>query len=329
MISTCSDAPGAQLRDQAPARAARSQGRKSRHDHELQCRRAARLRDLKIEFVAGPFDRPGDAERIESLLPPNGTNQSASCGATTPRPAGTRGYFASLYETPLLAPDEERSLFRRLNFVKSRAADLCATLDPDKPDVPLMDDIELLLAEADRVRNHIWRANLRLVVSIAKRYVNAENSLPDLISDGNMSLLRAIECFDVSRGYRFSTYATWAIRKNFHRAITRLHRDRARFLSVDESLLATNPDRVTPIVSTQHADAVRQSLAQLLEQLPDRERLVVSARFGFDAGEHPQTLQQIAERLGVCKERSRQLLLRALARLKTLAVETGLESLET
>jgi DNA-directed RNA polymerase sigma subunit (sigma70/sigma32) len=66
-------------------------------------------------------------------------------------------------------------------------------------------------------------------------------------------------------------------------------------------------------------------LARLLDRLPDRERLVVSARFGFDAGEHPQTLQQIADRLGVCKERSRQLLLRALGRLQSLAEETGLE----
>lgn len=329
MISTCSIPPTARSRDRAQVPTTPAQGRRTQKHQELQRRRAERLANLKIEFVAGAFHLPGDSERIESLLPPNGTNQSASCGAVTPRPAGTRGYFTSLYETPLLTPDEEASLFRRLNFVKSQAAELCGTLDPDKPDVPLMDDIELLLLEADRVRNHIWRANLRLVVSIAKRYVNAENSLPDLISDGNMSLLRAIECFDVSRGYRFSTYATWAIRKNFHRAITRLHRERARFLSVDESLLATNPDRVTPTAYPRHADAIRQSLAQLLEQLPDRERLVVSARFGFDAGEHPQTLQQIADRLGVCKERSRQLLLRALARLKVLAVETGLEPLET
>ena len=328
MISTRSDAPRAKLRDRAPARAARSRARKSRQDHELQRRRAACLRDLKIEFIAGPFDQPGDVDYIESLLP-DVKSQAASRDAASERPAGTRGYFASLYETPLLAPDVEASLFRRLNFVKSRAAELRGTLDPDQPDVPLMDDIELLLAEADRIRNHIWRANLRLVVSIAKRYVNPENSFSDLISDGNMSLLRAIECFDVSRGYRFSTYATWAIRKNFHRAITRRHRDRARFLSVDESLLASNPDRVTPTASPCHADAIRQSLTQLLEQLPDRERLVVSARFGFDAGEHPQTLQQIAERLGVCKERSRQLLLRALARLQALAVATGLEPLET
>ncbi|MGD9647789.1 MAG: sigma-70 family RNA polymerase sigma factor [Pirellulales bacterium] len=226
-----------------------------------------------------------------------------------------------------MSRDDEASLFRRLNFVKHRAAELRDTLDPSQPDVPLMDDIELLLAEADRVRNHIWRANLRLVVSVAKRYVNAENSFQDLVSDGNVSLLRAIECFDVSRGFRFSTYATWALRKNYHRAITRRHRDRMRFVTVDEGLLAEAPAQPATI-SPRNADAIRQALGRLLDRLPDRERLVVSARFGFDAGEHPQTLQQIAVRLGVCKERSRQLLLRALARLQTLAVEYGLEPLE-
>jgi RNA polymerase sigma factor (sigma-70 family) len=296
---------------------------------ERQRRRVARLRDLKIEFVGAAFDQPGAVDQIVDLIPASDAQATTPGDVTAKRPAGASGYLASLYETPLLSRDEEGALFRRLNFVKSRAAELRGTLDPNKPDVPLMDDIELLLGEADHVRNHIWRANLRLVVSIAKRYVNAENNFQDLVSDGNMSLLRAIECFDVSRGYRFSTYATWAIRKNYHRAITRRYRDRMRFMSVDESLLATAPDRAAPTASPRHAGSMRQALARLLDRLPDRERLVVSARFGFDAGEHPQTLQQIAERLGVCKERSRQLLLRALARLQTLAFESGLEPLES
>ena len=302
---------------------------------DLQRQRVERLLNLVIEFVPHPdFEqqaaiaaadgRQGEIETLEPAVtlahcPPDPISQ---------RPAGARGYMASLYDTPLLSRDDEATLFRRLNYVKYRATELRAALDPNRPDVPLLDDIELLLVEADRTRNQIWRANLRLVVSIAKRYVNPENSFEDLVSDGNMSLLRAIECFDISRGYRFSTYATWAIRKNFHRAITKRHRDRTRFATVDEALLVAAPDRAAPASSPQQAGATRHALARLLDRLPDRERLVVSARFGFDAGEHPQTLQQIADRLGVCKERSRQLLLRALGRLQKLAEETGLEPLD-
>ena len=301
----------------------------------IQRQRAEQIRDLVIEFVPHPHfeqqaaDAAADGRQaeIETLEPATPLVQRPT-DEISQRPAGTRGYMASLYDTPLLTRDEEAALFRQLNYVKYRATVLRAALDPARPDVPLIDDIELLLAEADRTRNHIWRANLRLVVSIAKRYVNPENSFEDLVSDGNMSLLRAIECFDISRGYRFSTYATWAICKNFHRAITKRHRDRSRFMTVDESLLVAAPDRAGPAGSPRQAGATRQALARLLDRLPDRERLVVSARFGFDAGEHPQTLQQIADRLGVCKERSRQLLLRALDRLRKLAEETGLEPLD-
>jgi len=302
---------------------------------ELQRQRAEQLRDLVIEFIPHPYFEQqsedaaaGGYQREIENLEPAGSLAQRPTDDRSQRPAGVRGYMASLYDTPLLTRDEEAALFRRLNYVKYRATVLRAALDPARPDVPLIDDIELLLAEADRARNHIWRANLRLVVSIAKRYVNPENCFEDLVSDGNMSLLRAIECFDISRGYRFSTYATWAIRKNFHRAITKRHRDRTRFTTVDDSLLIAAPDRAAPAGSLQQAGGTRHALARLLDRLPDRERLVVSARFGFDAGEHPQTLQQIADRLGVCKERSRQLLLRALDRLQKLAEETGLEPLD-
>lgn len=328
MVATLS-APSASKSTRSAQHRSKNSKRGPRTPRGAECEReksrAQRLLDLKIEFVGDSFAEPEAASRIVDLVPQSAGQDSNP--AEIAKPPGASSYFASLYTTPLLSRDDEASLFRRLNFVKHRAAELRDTLDPSQPDVPLMDDIELLLAEADRVRNHIWRANLRLVVSVAKRYVNAENSFQDLVSDGNVSLLRAIECFDVSRGFRFSTYATWALRKNYHRAITRRHRDRMRFVTVDEGLLAEAPAQPATI-SPRNADAIRQALGRLLDRLPDRERLVVSARFGFDAGEHPQTLQQIAVRLGVCKERSRQLLLRALARLQTLAVEYGLEPLE-
>jgi RNA polymerase sigma factor (sigma-70 family) len=299
---------------------------------EIHRQRVEQLRDLLIEFVPHPdFEQQlaavatdGAPREIESLEP-SAPLASRPTIEPTERPAAARGYLAGLYDTPLLTRDEEVALFLRLNFVKYRATVLRAALDPARPDLPLLNDIELLLAEADRTRNRIWRANLRLVVSIAKRYVNPENSFDDLVSEGNMSLLRAIECFDISRGYRFSTYATWAIRKNYHRAITKRHRERTRFTTVDASQLAAAQVDTRSTRSPRQAGATRHTLAKLLDRLPDRERLVVSARFGFDAGEHPQTLQQIADRLGVCKERSRQLLLRALDRLQKLARETGLE----
>src|SRR5208283_1620386 len=95
----------------------------------------------------------------------------------------------------------------------------------------LMDQIEKLYDESVATRNQIIRANLRLVVSAAKRYVGPAADFFELVSDGNMSLIRAAEKFDVSLGYRFSTYASWAIMKNFARTIPDVLRRRDRFCS--------------------------------------------------------------------------------------------------
>ena len=92
-----------------------------------------------------------------------------------------------------------------------------------------MDQIERLYDEAVATKNQIIRANLRLVVSIAKRHVGPDENFFELVSDGNMSLMRAVEKFDYARGNKFSTYASWAIMKNFARTIPDEHRHRDRF----------------------------------------------------------------------------------------------------
>ena len=109
----------------------------------------------------------------------------------------------------------------------------------------LMDQIEKLYEESVATKNQIIRANLRLVVSIAKRYVGQAEEFFELVSDGNMSLIRAVEKFDVSRGFRFSTYASWAIMKNFARTIPAALRYRDRFRNSDAEMFSTTEDART------------------------------------------------------------------------------------
>ena len=107
-----------------------------------------------------------------------------------------------------------------------------------------MEKIEDLYRQALEVKNAIVRANLRLVVAIAKKYVGSQEGLFDLVSEGNMSLLRAVEKFDYTRGNKFSTYATWAIKKNYARAYNNRVRQEARFrTSLDETLDAAAEER--------------------------------------------------------------------------------------
>ena len=105
-----------------------------------------------------------------------------------------------------------------------------------------MDQIEKLYDESVATKNQIIRANLRLVVSIAKRYVGPAAEFFELVSDGNMSLIRAVEKFDVSRGNKFSTYASWAIMKNFARTIPDAFRHRDRFCTDHSEVFSTAED---------------------------------------------------------------------------------------
>ena len=169
-----------------------------------------------------------------------------------------------------------------------------------------MDQIDRLYEEIVELKNRIVRANLRLVVSIAKRRVSPGDSFFDLVSDGNMSLIRAVEKFDYARGNKFSTYASWAIMKNFARTIPDEHRRRDRFRAADTEMLQAAADR--------RADEYQQRLAasdrlaqvgKFLDRLDQREQTIIIRRYGLDHEHEPQTLKEVGSALGVTKERVR------------------------
>ncbi|MCH5374196.1 MAG: sigma-70 family RNA polymerase sigma factor, partial [Planctomycetes bacterium] len=146
------------------------------------------------------------------------------------------------YEVPLLSREQEYHLFRKFNYLKFRAFQLRKRLHPARANSTLMGQIEHLYAEAVRTKNQIVQANLRLVVSIAKRHVSVSDDFFGLVSDGNMSLIRAVEKFDYSRGNKFSTYASWAIMRNYARTIPDEFKYRERFRTSQEPTFAGQPD---------------------------------------------------------------------------------------
>ena len=167
----------------------------------------------------------------------------------TPAHSGLAPYVASLYEVPLLTHEQEVHLFRKLNYLKYKASGLRGRLNPSRPQKKLMARIEKLCQETVATRNQILCANLRLVVSIAKRHLGPAQNFFELVSDGNVSLMRAIERFDYSLGNKFSTYATWAIINNFSRSIPEGLRYRSRFRTDSFQLFTATPD-----VGTNHRE---------------------------------------------------------------------------
>lgn len=233
----------------------------------------------------------------------------------TKAPAGLSAYLAALYDTPLLSFAQEQYLFRAYNWLKYKAARSRLRMGRN---VVLISQVERLHKQAVAVRQQIIKANLRLVVAMAKRY---EGDINHYISDGNISLLKAVEKFDYARGFKFSTYATWAIRKNFARSVPAEQAHQTRF-SPRDSFEECSEYRGSEYAEERRQAVYKTQVAQLLGVLNDRERDVIVGRFGIDC--EPQTLLAVGGTLGICKERVRQLERDGLSKLGLAARRSGM-----
>jgi len=227
---------------------------------------------------------------------------------------------------PLLTKDEEVYYFRKMNFLLHQAAQLQKKIDVTQPKTKEMDAIERLIGQASEVKNFLIRSNLRLVVSIAKKHMKPNANFFEMVSDGNISLIRAIEKFDFTRGFKFSTYASWAIMKNFARSIPAEYTQLDRFRTGNEEVFDQASDPRSERLNEEFINRRQhEALMELLSQLESRERDILVLRYGLKDGAPPQTLEQVGTRLGVTKERIRQLESRALQKLRKIAEEEHLD----
>ncbi len=278
--------------------------------------RARRLLETKLEFVPhSSFDDPATHPTILGPMP------AFSVGQDVPRvksPAGLSPLLASLYGEPLLTREQEVHLFRKMNFLKHQSTRLRSALNPATATAADLDHVEALLKEGSAVKNQIIRANLRLVVSLVKKLSGPNQDFAELVSDGYLALIRAIEKFDFSRGYKFSTYASWVIMNNLSRDLRRNHW-RDLFVTGYEAMLEAAPDhRNDECLREREQEWCQQAIRGMLGRLNDRERQIIVSRFGLE-GTSRKTLSQLGKELGITKERVRQLEIRACAKLREIA----------
>lgn len=335
------------------------------------------------ELLEGiPEEELKAAEDAEVNLPKVSTRaskvrrRSADTSVTMLTGDPVRMYLKEIGKVPLLTAAEEIDLAMKIE------AGVAATAELEKAEE---EGIELERRERRRLtrveqvgidaKQQLIEANLRLVVSIAKRYVGRGMLFLDLIQEGNLGLIRAVEKFDYTKGFKFSTYATWWIRQ----AITRAIADQARTIRIPVHMVETinklvriqrqllqelgrdpSPEEIgekmglsaervreiqkisqepvsleTPIGEEEDSqlgdfieddaaivppDAasfsmLQEQLGKVLDGLAERERKVISLRFGLEDG-HPHTLEEVGREFGVTRERIRQIESKTLAKLR-------------
>ena len=250
---------------------------------------------LRAEPLATPADAPPEAGRSPRDLPP---------------------YLADLYRTPLLSAGRERALFLAFNFHKYQFAAARRRLEPRFARARDLRELERLWGRAVDVKNRIVQANLRLVVSVARKHLRPGMNLMELVSDGNLVLMRAAEGFDVHRGNRFSTYATLALMKGFARSVPAMQAATAAGgvptgSRRERGLFAGSADLADARPADGRLVEARDEVRSLLASLTDDERRAVCVAFGLKGADD--------EPGGADESRLRQVERAALAKLRRMA----------
>lgn len=237
-------------------------------------------------------------------------------------------YLSAIKAVPLLTRDQEWLLFRKYNCLKYLAAREIERMNPNSPKSGRLGTIECYLEAAESIKNRLIESNLRLVVSIASKHASQGVSLADLISEGNLSLMRAVEKFDYVRGFRFSTFASLAIAKDFARKLPAesYRLDRAGTADMSDLLEDVKSDSLKDFAKIERAS---KDLEQIIrENLDQREQYIIRNHFGLDGSlvrRNTKSMKAIGEELDISKERVRQIELKALQKLRHCLSEEEFE----
>jgi len=232
--------------------------------------------------------------------------------------------FATGTGSAALTSEQEHRLFSKFNYCRYRVMQLCEQYRERRLSADAARELLSWEQAVSTTRDEIVRANVPLVLAMAKRTRISGVDFADLISEGNMALLRSVDKFDCDRGFKFSTYACRAILKSFARVASRSARYRGRFpVEFDPTLEKSDHlEQKRDAVEDDCVQALKTILGKNLANLNAVEERVIRARFALENG-HPvedgpraRTLEQVGEMIGVTKERVRQIQNKALGKLR-------------
>jgi len=235
----------------------------------------------------------------------------------------TRDDAADLSAAPpqLMKPAEERLMFLRYNFCKRRLRALQAQINKDGLTTARAKEFLEWHRKFEHFREYLVRTNLALVLAMAKRTRLGDVDFAEIVSEGNMALLRAVDKFSADRGFKFSTYACRAILKAFSRTAMKSTKHRTRFPVEFEPEMEKSDwaDRRRDEIEDDCIDELKAIVDRNLADLSSVEQTVIRRRFNWQqAEESAMTLEEVGKIIGVTKERVRQIQNRALAKIRTV-----------
>ena len=285
--------------------------------------RLLELRQMEIDFIPHPAfesNRLQNSEKAAQIM-------GKLCGSIE----GLNDlptHLRRMCEFELLTHEQEMTLFREMNYLKSQAYARREALGSDDAPHEEVEAIHELLAGARLIRDHIIQANMRLVISIIKKSVTPLQSFDDLLSDGIVTLMQAVEKFDFDRGFRFSTYAYRSISRNVYRKCGALQKEEARLTRRVEDLEAEPATaRNSSALTDQIWSNIRDLTTWMLGKLDAREQVIIRSRYALGAQQTIRTCQDLADSMGISKERVRQIEQRAIAKLQAMASQYDMDEL--
>jgi len=224
----------------------------------------------------------------------------------------------------LMKADEERLMFLRFNYSKLKLSKLQRLVKKSGLTRKRAEEVVEWHRRFEHFREYLVRTNLALVLAMAKRTRLGDVDFAEVVSEGNMALIRAVDKFNVDRGFKFSTYACRAILKAFSRTALKSSRHKMRFPVEFEPDMEKSDwqDRRRDAVEEDCIDELKAIVSRNLAELSDVEATVIRRRFNWEQeGDNPLTLEEVGQIIGVTKERVRQIQNKALAKIRSVLEE--------
>lgn len=230
--------------------------------------------------------------------------------------------------TNVLTAAEERALFLKFNYARYRVYKLLEAHAGKRMPLQAIRDLLRWQTKAQHTRSEITQLNVPLVLAMAKRTRMSQVDFSDLVSEGNLALLRSVDKFDASRGFKFSTYACRAILKAFSRVAVKTTQYRGRFPTEFDPALerSAHTEHCREELEADCAYELRDIVLRNRAGLTDVEQTVLNARFCLDRPKDAEplpnlTLEEVGRLIGVTKERVRQIQKKAMAKLRIVLEE--------